>query len=92
VEKQLQLVGQTSIDSGNLQWILRYRAVGDRYAVNQFLVDPICNQYGNLYCEFQGHDDKGHEETTLQQLHDFCRENPDETVVYVHSKGSLHDH
>ena len=39
---------------------------------------------------FLKHYDTGFEDVTLQNVHDYCVEHPDESVVYIHSKGSFH--
>jgi len=91
VKDQLKIIGEASNLDKNSLWELRYGSVGEENVVNQVLVDPYCNEYDNLSCSYQGHTSNGHEEITLQQMHGFCIKNPNETVVYVHTKGTLHD-
>eukprot|EP00527_Entomoneis_sp_CCMP2396_P009482 CAMPEP_0198139280 /NCGR_PEP_ID=MMETSP1443-20131203/2622_1 /TAXON_ID=186043 /ORGANISM="Entomoneis sp., Strain CCMP2396" /LENGTH=411 /DNA_ID=CAMNT_0043801369 /DNA_START=140 /DNA_END=1372 /DNA_ORIENTATION=- len=91
VAEQMSHIVEASKQNNGFQWIVRYRSVGEANVVDpSFMVDK-CKSDTNLRCDYQGHLQGGHEETTLQQMLDFCRENTDETVVYIHSKGSLHD-
>ena len=54
-------------------------------------VARICHRYNSLYCERREQALQGNENSTLASLHDFCVENPEQAVVYFHSKGSFHD-
>ena len=91
VSEQMSYIGAASNRSQEYEWILRYRSVGEQSAANPDFMNDKCDEYSNLKCEYQGHAKSGHEETTLNQMRDFCIENPDELVVYLHSKGALHD-
>lgn len=42
-----------------------------------------------LDCRLMKHQPVGHEVDTLQDLHDFCVDNPNRRVTYLHNKGSL---
>ena len=39
---------------------------------------------------FLQHYDIGFENVTLQSVYDYCQKHPDESVLYMHSKGSFH--
>jgi len=43
-----------------------------------------------LECHRLDHYDQGWERITLQALHDHCQAHPEDTVAYLHSKGSYH--
>ena len=94
VAEQLEILGQASRrNNGQFSWILRYRTVGENsQALGPVFLDQFCTQTNNLHCEFLGHDVKADEDVTLQQLYEFCLQHPTEVVVYLHSKGSYHDH
>ena len=44
----------------------------------------------NLECVHMNHYERGFEDLTLQATKAFCSQYPNETVVYVHTKGSYH--
>ena len=72
---QLKQIGIAAVDNDDdLTWVVRYRSVGDEGVVNPSFVDPLCNEVGNMFCEYQGHINGGHEESTLQQMHNFCKD------------------
>ena len=43
-----------------------------------------------LECIHGGHHDHANESVTLERLHAFCVANPQDTVAYIHNKGSFH--
>jgi len=47
-------------------------------------VDETCKRLEDI-------NSKGNEEETLQGLHDYCASHHNDTVVYIHTKGSFHD-
>lgn len=53
----------------------------------QFL--PICKKY-HLKCRHLHHYDQGFEMVTLGDLLQYCRQYPQNRVVYLHPKGSFH--
>ena len=42
-------------------------------------------------CHHLGHRDEGFEQYTLQAMYEYCRIRPQDTVVYMHNKGSFTD-
>jgi hypothetical protein len=44
----------------------------------------------NTNCTLLMQKPSGGEEETLQKVYEFCQENPDQNVIYLHSKGSFH--
>eukprot|EP00522_Entomoneis_paludosa_P004970 CAMPEP_0172470524 /NCGR_PEP_ID=MMETSP1065-20121228/66581_1 /TAXON_ID=265537 /ORGANISM="Amphiprora paludosa, Strain CCMP125" /LENGTH=227 /DNA_ID=CAMNT_0013228493 /DNA_START=14 /DNA_END=693 /DNA_ORIENTATION=+ len=73
LEQFRQVHQASSAMAGRTEWTLRYRSVGTDGVVNPAFMDPLCQLSSNLQCEYQGHVNDGHEETTMQQMHDFCR-------------------
>lgn len=93
VNQQFEIMGQAATESANeYNWTIYYRSVGEPGVVNEQFVDPLCKQYNLTNCVYQGHSSDGHEELSLQALHQHCQKHPSDTVVYVHTKGSLHEH
>jgi hypothetical protein len=45
----------------------------------------------NEKCSLLEHKEVGDEVDTLQELHAYCTKNPQDSVIYIHSKGSFHD-
>ena len=43
-------------------------------------------------CRFMHHYDNAFEEVTLTALFQYCQQNPNHLVTYLHNKGSFHDH
>eukprot|EP00523_Entomoneis_sp_CCMP467_P013071 CAMPEP_0168787700 /NCGR_PEP_ID=MMETSP0725-20121227/11941_1 /TAXON_ID=265536 /ORGANISM="Amphiprora sp., Strain CCMP467" /LENGTH=552 /DNA_ID=CAMNT_0008837925 /DNA_START=27 /DNA_END=1685 /DNA_ORIENTATION=+ len=92
VGMQLRLL-ETAIEENkdSLQWTLQYGTVGQKGVVTPQLVDKTCKNVDRLECHYRGHAANGHEESTLQRMRDFCQANPNDVVVYIHTKGSLHE-
>jgi hypothetical protein len=44
----------------------------------------------NEKCSLLLHKEEGNELDTLQELHRYCTNNPQDSVIYIHSKGSFH--
>ena len=51
---------------------------------------PLDGAFENITTTSLRHDEKGDEKETLGLLWEYCQENPDDIVVYLHSKGSFH--
>jgi len=58
-------------------------------------MDRLCSSTSDddmqLQCQHMEHYEHAQEEQTLQRLHNFCLVNPEETVAYMHTKGSFHE-
>ena len=73
---------------------LRYTIVGGEDATDDSegnIVDKICSRFEKLNCVLHDREVEGNEDLTLTALHEFCMENPSQSVIYFHSKGSYHD-
>jgi hypothetical protein len=44
----------------------------------------------NEKCSLLEHTENGDEIGTLQELHEYCKNNPQDAVIYIHNKGSFH--
>ena len=76
----------------NHHWELRFASVGEEGVINStWIKDSFCHEH-DLECHSLGHVREGHEEVTLQHLYNFCVDHPDQTVIYVHTKGTFHAH
>lgn len=109
VQQQMRYVVQAVAQSpDHYQWILRYVSVGNATVLSQKWMQSLCRPPQNptndslafptdkLTCIHLKHLDEGHEEWTLQHLHDHCRAINDistnekqHLVVYLHSKGAF---
>ena len=65
---------------------VRYSTIGKGKMRNH--VERICREL-NMRCRRLGSHKTGHEERTLTPLHAFCTKNPEESVAYLHDKGSF---
>ncbi|KAL7565551.1 hypothetical protein ACA910_003826 [Epithemia clementina (nom. ined.)] len=93
VAEQMNEIGQASnAAAADYHWELRYASVGEEGVINHTWIDRFCQEYENLSCEHLGHEREGHEEVTLQHLHDYCIDHPNHLVAYVHTKGTFHAH
>ena len=66
---------------------LYYSTVGG--PIHRSWMISLCRMHG-VNCNFLKHWDEGDEDVTLQRIHDYCGEHPNNTVAYIHSKGSYH--
>ena len=101
VSEQMQQIAQAAhATRGRYDWNVRYASVGEAGVINASWVQSSFCQAAtapyyapNLHCQYLGHELEGHEEVTLQRLHDFCRNShPESIVIYVHTKGTFHAH
>eukprot|EP00977_Amphora_coffeiformis_P016990 scaffold5383_cov222-Amphora_coffeaeformis.AAC.31 len=96
IEEQLSTLDQSHAAKTVLNPLtVYYSLVGDGSSLSgseqEDEVARICHKYQNLYCERREQAVQGSENLTLASLRDFCVENPQQSVVYFHSKGSFHD-
>jgi len=102
VDKQVRYLGKAAQAKSDYLWILRYTSVGNATVLDPEWVKGLCKKYGNntLDCRHLGHLADGHEEYTLQKMHEHCGSVPDpkmrtpdnqthHLIVYIHSKGSF---
>ena len=85
--EQLQQVGNSPLLRHHSNVTLFYSVIGG--ALNPALMTEVCAPQG-LHCVLLRHEPEGHEGLTLDRLHDFCLQNPHQTVLYLHTKGSFH--
>jgi hypothetical protein len=67
-----------------------YATVGSANAWNETYMDHLCSK-NNLVCRHIHHYDEGHDEITLQPMHEFCQAHASQKVVYLHNEGLLDD-
>lgn len=87
VEEQLQQVGESFANTEE-NLVVYYVSIGDK--LDDEWIHQICSSKYNMTCEYRKHYDSAHEEVTLTELHEYCQMYPDQSVVYMHNKGSLH--
>lgn len=87
VEEQLGQVGTSyAASAGDLT--VYYTSIGDE--LDTQWLDSLCSIKYNMTCQQTAHYSSAEEFTTLTKLHQYCHHRPDQTVVYLHNKGSLH--
>ena len=66
-----------------------YLTVGDRHSLKVKAIESMCSEYeGRIKCIRLNHfDEKGRaaEDVTLRELQGYCRQYPEQRVVYLHS-------
>jgi hypothetical protein len=62
------------------------------YTIGEELEDleALCSDHYNMSCVHMEHHLTGNEKSTLSGLYEYCRKNEDQTVIYLHNKGSFH--
>lgn len=97
-EQMGQVVSAVNTTTMQTTTTVHYNTVGST-AVNATWMDSLCSGSGNssshnnstVTCRHMQHYETAHEEQTLQRLYDFCQAHPDDTVAYIHTKGSFHN-
>jgi hypothetical protein len=81
-----------------------YNTIGNPTALNHSFMQNVCtgafqsassngprqSSLPKIHCRHLQHFLVGHEEETLNHLHNFCWQHANHSVVYLHSKGSFH--
>jgi len=78
VDEQLSIWRASNVANA----ILFYMLLGER-------IEMPCKSHEK--CSLLEYKEVGDEGDTLQELHAYCTKNPQDSVIYVHSKGSFHD-
>lgn len=87
IEDQLQQVGMSYAASlDNLS--VYYYTIGAELDL-KWMYD-LCTVRFNITCTRMGHFLHGFEDKTLNALKQYCHENADDSVIYLHNKGSYH--
>jgi hypothetical protein len=63
--------------------------LGQEDVVTNDLLKEVCGP--NLACYLAKHFAKGRETVTLTRMHEFCINNPNAIISYIHNKGSFHN-
>jgi hypothetical protein len=85
VEDQISQVGSSYAGSDNLT--VFYNTLGQDGVLNSTFMHDLCTVRNNLTCIHMKHYN-AFEEVTLQEMHNHCRANEQDSVIYLHSKGS----
>lgn len=98
IEEQLSTLQQSyAARSVNQPLKVHYSLVGNSKASHSNVepledqVADVCQRYDKLDCQLGQHATQGNEDLTLASMHQYCRDNPNQSVVYFHSKGSFHE-
>ena len=94
IEEQLSTLDQSdAAQNVAIPLTVYYSLIGDASILSgsKDEVARICHKYKHLNCERRAEASQGSENLTLASLRDFCVANPQQTVIYFHSKGSFHD-
>lgn len=65
-----------------------YATVGSANALNATYMEQLCSK-NNLVCQHIHHYEEGHDEITLQPMHDFCQSHSSQKVIYLHNEELL---
>lgn len=87
VEEQLGQVGTSFAASGG-DLVVYYTSIGE--PMDQDWIESLCSYKYNMTCTQTQHYNQANEDVTLTSLHQHCQTRPEESVVYLHNKGSLH--
>jgi hypothetical protein len=85
----LRIVDEQLQQMQNKNVVLLYNTVGVEGVLSQQQMNTWCLQY-QIVCHHLQHYSNGNEEITLTSAFNFCRENEDRRIGYVHNKGSFH--
>jgi hypothetical protein len=69
--------------------VLYYNTLGNETLDVASLMEEVCVGFA---CVHMKHYDEGFEDLTLTKLHNYCHEHTEASVIYLHSKGSFHNH
>ena len=84
IDEQMDVLNEFASKHSSINLHLQYVSIGVPVMLNS-------TKYKNIYnIERTEHLSVGDEPNTLQHLHNFCLANTNETVVYIHAKGSFH--
>ena len=89
IQEQLEQIGGSYAASIPFKPVtIFYNTIGD--SVDHDVLDQWTTD--NMRLIHMNHYTEGFEDVTLTKLHDFCQANPSSKVVYMHTKGSYHNH
>jgi hypothetical protein len=69
--------------------ILYYNTIGNPSVITDSFMADICTDFA---CVHLKHYSEGFEDLTLTEMHNYCHQHADATVICLHSKGSFHNH
>jgi hypothetical protein len=87
-------MGTSTPTQAKRETVVSYSTVGAA-ALNATWMDHLCSSSSSsdsiVSCRHMHHYESAQEEQTLQRVYDFCLVHPEETVAYIHTKGSFHN-
>jgi len=89
VQEQLNQIGTSFANNHYSNLTVFYVTIG--HPINETRMKDACEKH-HLRCRHVQHYDRGSESLTLQVLHDFCHQYSQHKVIYVHAKGTYHNH
>ena len=84
IEEQIDTISKSYAASPHINTTVFYVTVG-RSLPDDFM-GRVCTER-NMKCQHLKHYREGFEDLTLALLYDHCQRNPDQKVMYLHSKG-----
>jgi hypothetical protein len=69
--------------------VLYYNTIGNETVDVESLMEEVCVGFA---CVHMKHYEQGFEEVTLTEVYNYCQEHTNASVIYLHSKGSFHNH
>jgi len=86
VREQLQQLNQSRYMTSHVK--LNYNLIGPKNSTK--VIQKFCKKYTKVHCNLLQHYDEGDEGLTLDNLFNYCADNPTSIVTYMHDKGSFH--
>jgi hypothetical protein len=87
IDEQLQQIRQSYAAKHSTNTLqLYYVTIGHNLTDHQWIQER-CNCF---VCTHVRHETSGFEEVTLQPLYEYCVQQPEHRVIYLHSKGTFH--
>ena len=86
VEEQINKIGNSTLAGPQLNTTIYYLTLGHPFTDG--FIEALCAS-NKLGCQHLRHQNSGGELDTLVFLYDYCQLNPNERVMYIHSKGMI---
>ena len=87
VEEQINQIEAANLTASQINAKLYYITVGRPSAFNSQFMSELCKERNRLNCQYIRHRKYSDEHASLMPLYGHCKRNPQDKVMYIHSKG-----